>query len=72
MLSALHTKILLATLAAVLGISGILYHEHEARLRAAEAVRQHNAQTWEFVHKQHQRNNVNPAGGSKTWTHYLP
>lgn len=39
---------------------------------AEDAAKKHDAETWEFVRKQHQKNNVSPVNGSKAWTHYLP
>ena len=38
----------------------------------AEAAKKHDAETWDFVRKQRQKNDTNPANGSKTWTTYVP
>ena len=38
---------------------------------ADDAANKHDAETWEFIQKQHQKNKVNPVNGSKAWTHYL-
>ena len=38
----------------------------------SDAAKKHDAETWEFIQKQRQKNNVNPVNGSKAWTHYLP
>lgn len=38
----------------------------------ADAARKHDAETWEFVHKQRQKNDSSNVNGSKTWTTYLP
>jgi Flp pilus assembly protein TadG len=44
----------------------------EQQQAADAAAKKNDAETWEFVRKQHQKNNVNPVNGSKAWTHYLP
>lgn len=72
MLKVIHTKLLVAILAAIAAIGAWLYHVHEAHVRAAEEARKHDAETWKFVQQQRQKNNSNSTNGSKTWTHYLP
>ncbi len=38
----------------------------------ADAAKKHDAETWEFVRKQRQQHNTNPANGSKPWQTYVP
>ena len=38
----------------------------------ADAAKKRDAQTWEFVRKQHQKSNASSANGSKTWNRYIP
>lgn len=71
MLKALHTKILLAILAAVLAIGAYMVHVHEENVRAVEAIKKHDAETWEFVRKQRLKNNSNNVNGS-SHNSYIP
>ena len=72
MLKTIHTKILLAILAAVLAIGGYIVHVHDENVRAIEAIKKHDAETWEAVRTQRLKNNSNNVNGSKTWTTYIP
>ncbi len=38
----------------------------------ADAAKKHDAKTWDFVRKQRQKHNTNPANGSKPWQTYVP
>ena len=48
--------------------AALLQQQHDE----AEAAKKHDQETWDFVRKQRQKSNANPAKGSKTWTTYVP
>ena len=82
MLKAINTKLLIAVLAALAALAAVLVHVCNDSAKAARilqqqqdeanAVKKHDAETWDFVRKQRQKQNSNATGGSKTWTTYVP
>ncbi|ADW71394.1 hypothetical protein [Granulicella tundricola] len=38
----------------------------------ADAAKKHDEELWKGIREQRKKNNVNPTGGSKPWTTYVP
>lgn len=82
MLKAVNTKILLAILAALILIGGLLVHQNHVSEAAAGVLRQQqkehddtmkkDAEFEEGVRQRKAKQNNDPANSSKTWQHYVP
>ena len=72
MLQAVHPKILLAILGALLAIAGaVAYRRHEAAKAALERQRQYELFRQQ-VEKDKKKHSASAANESKTWQKYIP